>query len=125
VGWSVKETATTLKSQQQPMSLDEATVEQRGSSLAERLAEHREAHPAIEVDKNLLKVQMKKVLEGLSWRDREIIKLHYGLGDGSAYTLDEIGKTFSISRERVRQIEARALGALQQPMVAARLVDFV
>jgi RNA polymerase primary sigma factor len=125
VGWSVKETATTLKSQRQPMSLDETTVEQRGSSLAERLAEHREAHPAIEVDKNLLKVQMKKVLEGLSWRDREIIKLHYGLGDGSAYTLDEIGKTFSISRERVRQIEARALSALQQPMVAARLVDFV
>ena len=125
VGWSVKETATTLKSQRQPMSLDDTTVEQRGSSLAEQLAEHREAHPATEVDENLLKVQMKKVLEELSWRDREIIKLHYGLGDGSAYTLDEIGKTFSISRERVRQIEARALSALQQPMVAARLVDFV
>ena len=47
------------------------------------------------------------MLEELSWRDREIIKLHYGLGDGYAYTLDEIGKTFAISRERVRQIEVR------------------
>ncbi len=108
-GWSVRETAAALKSQHQPMSLDEAASEQRGASLAECLADRREAHPTTEVNKNLLKVQMKKVLEGLSWRDREIIKLHYGLGDGYAYTLDEIGKTFSISRERVRQIEARAL----------------
>jgi RNA polymerase primary sigma factor len=125
VGWSVKETSMALKSQRQPMSLDETATEQRGGTLGERLADRREDHPTEEVDKNLLKSQMKKVLEGLCWRDREIIKLHYGLGDGYAYTLDEIGKTFSISRERVRQIEARALSALQQPMVAARLVDFV
>ena len=125
VGWSVEETANAVRSQRQPMSLDEATADQRGSSLAERLSDRREDHPPAEVDKNLLKVQMKKVLEGLSWRDREIIKLHFGLGDGYAYTLDEIGRTFSISRERVRQIEVRALQALQQPMTAARLVDFV
>jgi RNA polymerase primary sigma factor len=125
VGWSVEKTVETIKSQRQPMSLDESATEQRGGSLAERLTDRREDHPTTEVDKNLLNVQMKKVLAELSWRDREIIKLRYGLGDGFAYTLDEIGRTFAISRERVRQIEARALSALQQPMTAARLVDFV
>jgi RNA polymerase primary sigma factor len=125
VGWSVEETSKTLKSQRLPMSLDEPMADQRGSSLAERLPDHREDHPPAEVDKNLLRAQMKKVLGELSWRDREIIKLHFGLGDGYAYTLDEIGKTFAISRERVRQIEVRALHALQQPRSAAQLVDFV
>ncbi len=125
VGWTIEETAKALRSQRQPMSLDEPIADQKESSLAERLPDHREARPTTEVDKNLLKAQVRKVLEELSWRDREIIKLHYGLGDGYAYTLDEIGKTFAISRERVRQIEVRALRVLQRPSSAAQLVDFV
>ena len=125
VGWTVEETAKALNSQRQPMSLDEPIADQKESSLAERLPDHREGHPPAEVDKNLLTGPGGKVLEELSWRDREIIKLHYGLGDGYAYTLDEIGKTFAISRERVRQIEVRALRALQRPTSAAQLVDFV
>jgi RNA polymerase primary sigma factor len=72
-----------------------------------------------------LKSRLKEVLKGLKRRDREIIRLRYGLGKGHAHTLDQVGKTFAISRERVRQIETRALRILQQPMSAARLVDFV
>jgi RNA polymerase primary sigma factor len=125
VGWSVEETANTLRSQRTAVSLDEMIVDQRGGSLAERLPDRREPHPTAEVDKHLLTAHIHKALEGLNWRDREIIKLHFGLGDGFAYTLDEIGKTFAISRERVRQLEARALAALQQPTTAAQLVDFV
>jgi RNA polymerase primary sigma factor len=124
-GWSVEQTAHVLRSQRQPMSLDEAIVDQRGSSLAEQLTDRREDRPPVEADKKLLKVQMKKVLAELNWRDREILKLHYGVGDGRPYTLSEIGKTFAISRERVRQIEVRALSSLQLPMTAAQLVDFV
>lgn len=125
VGRSVEETAHVLRSQRQPLSLDDSIADQRGNSLAEQLPDHREDHPTADVDKSLLKARMKKVLEGLGRRDREVIMLHFGLGDTEPYTLDEIGKMFAISRERVRQIEGRALRALQQPTTAARLVDFV
>jgi RNA polymerase primary sigma factor len=122
---SVAETVNVMRWQRHPMSLDEPTAEQRGSSLAERLPDCREDRPPAEADKNHLKSQMAQVLQELTWRDRQIITLRYGLGDGRPYTLDEIGETFAISRERVRQIEARALQVLQRPMIAARLVDFV
>jgi RNA polymerase primary sigma factor len=124
-GLSVEDTDHVLRSQRHPLSLDEAATEQRGNSLAERLADRREDCPWVEVDNSLLKSRVKEVLKGLSRRDREIIQLRFGLADGHSHTLDQVGKTFSISRERVRQIEGRALRILQQPMSAARLVDFV
>ena len=124
-GLSVEETSNVLRSQRPPLSLDEHATDQRGSSLAEQLADGREARPWAEADRNLLKVRLKEVLKGLKRRDREILRLRYGLGDGEFHTLDQVGKTFAISRERVRQIETRALRMLQQPMSAARLVDFV
>ncbi len=125
MGWSVGETVHAMRSQRQPMSLDETIDDQKGSSLAERLPDFREPSPPTEVDRGLLKTQIEKVLQELHGRDREIISLHFGLRDGRPRTLDEIGKTFAISRERVRQIEVRALRTLQQPTIAARLVDFV
>ncbi len=125
MGWSVGETVHAMRSQRQPMSLDETIDDQKGSSLAERLPDFREPSPPTEVDRGLLKTQIENVLQELQGRDREIILLHFGLRDGRPRTLNEIGKTFAISRERVRQIEVRALRTLQQPTIAARLVDFV
>ena len=84
------------------LSLDDSATQQRGNALAEQLADGREDRPWVEVDKNLLKSRLKEVLKRLKRRDREIIRLRYGLGDGQAHTLDQVGKTFSISRERVR-----------------------
>ena len=124
-GLSIHDTASALQSQRHPLSLDDPLTEQRGSSLAERLADGREDRPPAEADRSLLRKQMAEVLQELNWRDRQVLVLRYGLGDGRTYTLDEIGETFAISRERVRQIETRALQSLQRPMTAARLVDFV
>jgi RNA polymerase primary sigma factor len=124
-GLSIEQTDSVLRSLRPPASLDESATEQRGTSLAEQVADRREDRPWADVDKKLLKSRLQEVLKGLNRRDREIIRLRYGLGKGPAHTLDQVGKTFAISRERVRQIEARALRILQQPMSAARLVDFV
>jgi len=123
-GLSVSETDYVLQSQRHPLSLDQTTPDQRESSLADTLRDYREGSPTAGVDRHLLKSSIMEVLQELSWRDREIIRLRYGLGDGHAYTLCQVSKIFAISRERVRQIETRALRKLQQPMAAARLVDF-
>jgi RNA polymerase primary sigma factor len=64
-------------------------------------------------------------MQGLNYREREILRLRYGLTDGYAYTLEEVGKIFSVTRERVRQIETKAVRKLQQPYRARTLQSFV
>ena len=64
----------------------------------------------------MLRSRIAKVLKTLSYREREIIKLRYGLGDGYSYTLEEVGHIFKVTRERIRQIEAKAVRKLQQPV---------
>jgi len=73
----------------------------------------------------LLKERIAHVLEDLDYREREIIRLRYGLADGYAYTLEEVGKIFSVTRERVRQIEAKAVRKLQHPVRARMLSGFL
>ncbi len=65
------------------------------------------------------------MLQGLNHREREILRLRYGLTDGYAYTLEEVGKIFSVTRERVRQIEAKAVRKLQQPYRSRALLGFL
>lgn len=72
-----------------------------------------------------LRERLNSVLRTLTYREREIIKLRYGLGDGLTYTLEEIGHIFRVTREMIRHIEARALRKLQQPSRAEKLVDFI
>lgn len=81
--------------------------------------------PANEVDQHLLRESIERLLNTLSYRDREIIRLRYGLGDGYEYTLKEVGNIFRVTRERIRAIEAQAIHKLQQPQRAAELVGFV
>ena len=71
------------------------------------------------------KDKLDKVLETLTFREREIIKLRYGIGDGYTYTLEEVGRIFKVTRERVRQIEAKAVRKLQQPSQTKALVGFL
>ena len=73
----------------------------------------------------MLKDKMKDVLQTLTYREREIIKLRYGLEDGYTYTLEEVGKIFKVTRERVRQIEAKAVKKLQHPIRARHLEGFL
>ena len=73
----------------------------------------------------MLRGRIAKVLKTLSYREREIIKLRYGLGDGYTYTLEEVGRKFKVTRERVRQIEAKALRKLQHPVRSRKLEGFL
>ena len=75
--------------------------------------------------KNMLKERLLGIIDSLSAREREIIKLRFGLGDGYIYTLEEVGKIFKVTRERVRQIEAKALRKLRHPSRSKDLENFV
>ncbi len=72
-----------------------------------------------------LKNRIAEVLDALDYREREIIRLRFGLADGYSYTLEEVGKIFSVTRERVRQIETKAVRSLQHPIRAKKLLGFV
>ena len=73
----------------------------------------------------MLRDKIDHVLKSLTFREREIIKLRYGLGDGYSYTLEEVGHIFKVTRERIRQIEAKAVRKLQQPSRSQELVGFL
>ncbi|MCA8999179.1 MAG: sigma-70 family RNA polymerase sigma factor, partial [Planctomycetaceae bacterium] len=73
----------------------------------------------------MLKDKIDQVLKTLTYREREIIKLRYGLGDGYTYTLEEVGRIFQVTRERVRQIEAKAVRKLQHPARSKQLQGFL
>ena len=73
----------------------------------------------------MLKDKIDHVLKTLTYREREIIKLRYGLGDGYTYTLEEVGRIFKVTRERVRQIEAKAVRKLQHPVRCRQLEGFL
>ena len=77
------------------------------------------------INRDALKSGIAEALRSLNYREREIIRLRYGLSDGYAYTLSEVGKIFSVTRERIRQIECEALAKLQQPSCARKLADFI
>ena len=71
------------------------------------------------------KIRISEVMEILNHREREILRLRYGLADGYSYTLEEVGKIFSVTRERVRQIESKAVRKLQEPYRSRRLAGFL
>ena len=73
----------------------------------------------------MLRERIDVILKTLSYREREIIKLRYGIGDGYTYTLEEVGRIFKVTRERVRQVEAKALRKLQHPVRARKLEGFL
>ncbi|MBN2474022.1 MAG: sigma-70 family RNA polymerase sigma factor [Pirellulales bacterium] len=124
-GMSVDETACVLRMSRQPLSLDQPVGEHDDTYFGEFLEDHREDDPLYEMNQELLKARIADVLQALDYREREIIRLRYGLVDGYAYTLEEVGKIFSVTRERVRQIETKAVRALQHPVRAKKLSCFV
>ena len=124
-GLSVEETACVLRMAHQPLSLDQPVGNHDDTYFGEFLEDHREDDPLSEMSHSLLKQRIAEVLGGLDYREREILRLRFGLADGYAYTLEEVGKIFSVTRERVRQIESKALRALQHPSRARQLAPFV
>ena len=124
-GLSVEETHCVLQMSRQPLSLDQPVGDHDDTYFGEFVEDYREEDPLYELNQDSLKARIADVLGALNYREREIIRLRYGLADGYAYTLEEVGKIFSVTRERVRQIEAKAVRKLQHPIRARRLSGFL
>jgi RNA polymerase primary sigma factor len=124
-GVSVEEAECVARMARRPVSLDQPLGEGDEATVGELVSDRREIDPLREVNSQALKSSISRALEGLSYREREIIRLRFGLADGYAYTLEEVGTIFEVTRERVRQIEAKAVEKLRQPGVDVDLASFV
>jgi RNA polymerase primary sigma factor len=122
---SLDDTRIVLKMARQPLSLDQPVGEHDDSFFGEFLEDHRTEDPLYETNQESLKLHINEAMETLNYREREILKLRYGLADGYAYTLEEVGRIFSVTRERVRQIESKAVRKLQHPQRSKSLTSFI
>lgn len=122
---SVEETRRVLNMGRQPVSLDRPLGDNEESSFGDFVEDFGSQRPDRAAHHALLHQKIEALLKTLTYREREIIRLRYGLLDGSPYTLEEVGRIFKVTRERVRQIEAKALSKLQHPVRAGQLVGFL
>jgi RNA polymerase primary sigma factor len=125
VGLSLEETQRIMKTWKHPISLDTPVGESEDSAFGDFLEDGSEHTPSESAMHKLLKDKINHVLKSLTYREREIIKLRYGLGDGYSYTLEETGRIFKVTRERIRQIESKALRKLQHHTRSNHLRGFV
>lgn len=114
-----------LKVGRSPVSLDKPVGENEDSAFGDFLEDSSHSVPDDAAAQDMLKQRIEGVLKTLTYREREIIKLRYGIGDGYTYTLEEVGRIFKVTRERVRQVEAKAIRKLQHPVRARKLQGFV
>jgi RNA polymerase primary sigma factor len=124
-GTAVDETRRVLAMSRYPISLDRPVGNSEDSHFGDLLPDQGVESPATGAAQEMLRGRINKVLKTLSYREREIIKLRYGLGDGYSYTLEEVGHIFKVTRERIRQIEAKAVRKLQQPSRSQELAGFL
>ncbi|HEY2882955.1 MAG TPA: sigma-70 family RNA polymerase sigma factor [Pirellulales bacterium] len=124
-GTAIDETRRVLAMSRYPISLDRPVGNSEDSHFGDLLPDSDAESPAVGAAQEMLRSRISKVLKTLSYREREIIKLRYGLGDGYSYTLEEVGHIFKVTRERIRQIEAKAVRKLQQPSRAQELLGFL
>lgn len=108
-----------------PVSLDRPVGEGEDSSFGEFVEDNDSLNPVHMASGGILRSKIDELLKTLTYREREIIRLRYGLVDGYSYTLEECGRIFKVTRERVRQIEAKAVAKLQSPSRADRLASFI
>lgn len=121
----IAETRRILLMTRYPISLDRPVGNSDDSHFGDLLPDNSAGNPSEQAQNENLRRRIYKVLKTLSYREREIIKLRYGLGDGYCYTLEEVGHIFKVTRERIRQIEAKAIRKLQQPSRSQELVGFL
>jgi RNA polymerase primary sigma factor len=124
-GTPIDETRRVLAMSRYPISLDRPVGNSEDSHFGDLLPDGAAESPATGAAQEMLRGRINKVLKTLSYREREIIKLRYGLGDGYSYTLEEVGHIFKVTRERIRQIEAKAVRKLQQPSRSQELSGFL
>jgi len=124
-GVSIEETRRVMKISRHPISLDRPVGESEDSYFGDFIEDDTAESPVQAATQEMLKDKIEQVLKTLTYREREIIKLRYGLGDGYTYTLEEVGRIFKVTRERVRQIEAKAVRKLQHPVRSRQLEGFL
>jgi len=121
----VGEARRVLKISRHPISLDRPVGESEDSYFGDFIEDETVESPVSTATQEMLKDRIEQVLKTLTYREREIIKLRYGIGDGYTYTLEEVGRIFKVTRERVRQVEAKAIRKLQHPVRARKLEGFL
>ena len=122
---SAEEVRRVMKISRHPVSLDRPVGESEDSYFGDFIEDAATESPGDSAAGEMLKQRIEQVLKTLTYREREIIKLRYGIGDGYTYTLEEVGRIFKVTRERVRQVEAKAIRKLQHPVRARKLQGFV
>ncbi len=124
-GISLDETCRVLSIGRHPTSLDRPIGESEDCSFGEFIEDQHTESPLKLASNGLLRDKIDELLKTLTYREREIIRLRYGLDDGYSYTLEEVGRIFKVTRERVRQIEAKAVRKLQHPVRSRELEGFL
>ncbi len=122
---TVSEARRAMKISRHPISLDRPVGESEDSYFGDFIEDETAENPVKTAGSEMLKERIEEVLKTLTYREREIIKLRYGMGDGYTYTLEEVGRIFKVTRERVRQVEAKAVRKLQHPVRARKLEGFL
>ncbi len=121
----IEEVRRVLDIGRHPVSLDRPVGDSEDASFGEFIEDHASDNPVRTANNGILRGKIEQLLKTLTFREREIIRLRYGLGDGYNYTLEEVGRIFKVTRERVRQIEAKAVKKLQHPVRALHLEGFL
>ena len=125
MGMSVDKVRDILKIAQEPVSLETPIGEEEDSHLGDFIQDEDASEPSEAASLTLLKEQLAEVLDTLTPREKKVLELRFGMVDGRTRTLEEVGKEFNVTRERIRQIEAKALRKLRHPNRSKRLKDFV
>jgi RNA polymerase primary sigma factor len=110
---------------QEPMSLETPIGAEENSYLGDFIEDESVVGPVDAASKQLLKEQMQDILDSLSERERKVLEMRFGLLDGQGHTLEEVGQKFGVTRERIRQIEAKALRKLRHPIRSRKLRDYL
>jgi len=121
----IDEVRRVMKIARHPISLDRPVGESEDSYFGDFIEDDGAESPVHAATQEMLKDKIDGVLKTLTYREREIIKLRYGIGDGYTYTLEEVGRIFKVTRERVRQVEAKAIRKLQHPVRSRKLEGFL
>ncbi len=121
----VSEVRRVLKISRHPISLDRPVGESEDSYFGDFIEDESVESPVQSAGNEMLRDRIEEVLKTLTYREREILKLRYGIGDGYTYTLEEVGRIFKVTRERVRQVEAKAIRKLQHPVRSRKLEGFL
>ncbi len=125
VGLSLEKVLSILKTSMEPISLEMPVGQEEDSHLGDFIEDQKIREPDDEASRKLLREQLRQVLDSLSEREREVLAMRFGLQDGHVRTLEEVGQAFGVTRERIRQIEVKALRKLRHPTRSKKLRDYL